>query len=73
MTIAATGERGERRDARRHRLAVGEHRARAALFEPAAELGGAQSEVVAQHVEERRVGVRLDDDAAPVDVNFELV
>ena len=73
MTIRRPANAESGVDARRHRLAVGEHRAGAALLEPAAELGGAQSEVVAQHVEERRVGVRLDGHAAPVDVDLELV
>ena len=48
----------DRRHARAHRLAVDQHRAGAALREPAAELRAVQLEVVAQDVEQR--GVRLD-------------
>ena len=46
--------RGARRDARAHRRAVDDHRARAALAQPAAEPRALQAEIVAQDVEQRR-------------------
>ena len=54
-------------DAGEDRLAVDQHRAGAALAETAAELGAVQREIVAQHVEERRVGIGVDLMVAPVD------
>src|SRR5579871_1831683 len=47
---------GDWRDAGAHRSAVDEHRAGAALAEPAAELGRVEAKIIAQHVEQRRVG-----------------
>ena len=52
----SAGGGGERRRARANRVAVDVHHARAALSEPAAELGAGEAEVVAQDVEQRRVG-----------------
>src|SRR5262249_52747715 len=48
-------ERSEWRDARAHRGAVDKHHAGAALAKPAAELGGTEAKIIAQHVEQRRV------------------
>src|SRR5207302_10375846 len=48
-------ERADWRDARAHWGAVDEHRAGAALTKPAAELGGIEAKLIAQHVEQRRV------------------
>src|ERR1700730_11335557 len=48
-------ERADRRDAGAQRGAVDEHRAGAALAKPAAELGGIEAEIIAQHIEQRRV------------------
>ena len=53
-------ELGHGADAAQHLLAVGDHRAGPALLQPAAELGAHQPEPVAQHVDQRRVRVRLD-------------
>ena len=50
----------QRRDAGQHRLAVDDHRAGAALAEAAAEFGGVELEIVAQHIEQRRIGIRVD-------------
>src|SRR6266849_61823 len=50
-------ERADWRDAGAHRGAVDEHRAGAALAKPAAELGGIEAKIIAQHVEQRRVGL----------------
>ncbi len=50
----------DRRDARENRFAVQHHRARAALPEPATELGAVQPQVVPQHVEQRRIGIGVD-------------
>ena len=47
----------DRRHAAAHGLAVHQHRAGAALAQAAAVFGPLQSQVVAQHVEQRRVGV----------------
>ena len=47
---------GGRRDARAHRGAVDDHRARAALAEAAAEVRPLQAEVVAKDIEQRRRG-----------------
>src|SRR4051795_10692268 len=55
----ASLEDRDRRDAGEDRLAVGEHRAGAALAEAAAELGAVQAQILAQHVEERRRAVGL--------------
>ena len=49
-------------------LAVDHHRAGAALAEAAAELRAVQLEVVAQHVEQRRLGIGVDLVALAVDV-----
>jgi hypothetical protein len=43
-------------EARKHRLAVDQHRAGAALAELAAVLGAGQMELLAQHLEQRLVG-----------------
>ena len=75
---AETLERGDapaphdrdRRDAGEDRLAVGEHGAGAALPEPAAELGGIELEVLAQHIEERRRRIGVDLVRAPIDIEL---
>src|ERR1700730_4244739 len=48
-------ERADRRDAGAHWGTVDEHHAGAALAKPAAELGGVEAKIIAQHVEQRRV------------------
>ena len=65
-------EFGHGADAAQHLLPVGNHRAGAALLEPAAELGAHQPEPVAQHVDQRRIGVRLDLADRAVDRQGEL-
>ena len=55
-------------DARAHRPAVEQHRAGAALGEPAAEFGAVQREIVAQHVEQRRIGLRRHRSLRAVDL-----
>src|SRR5262249_44409250 len=61
-------KRFHRRVARKHRFAVSDDLAGAALLECAAELRRGQTEVVAQDVEERRLRVDLDAMHASVDV-----
>ena len=61
-------EQQQRRDAGQHRLAVDDHRARAALTEPAAELGGIEFEFVAQHIEQRRIRIGVDPVVLTVDL-----
>ena len=51
----------------KHGLAVHHHRARAALTQPAAELGPVEREIVAQDIEQRRVRVDVDFMLAAVD------
>ncbi len=53
-------EQQQRRHAGQHRLAVDDHRAGAALAEPAAEFGGVELDFVAQHVEQRRIRIGFD-------------
>src|SRR2546421_7611982 len=48
----ALGDARDRRHAGAHGLAVHQYRARAALREPAAELGAVQLEIVAQYIKE---------------------
>src|SRR5207237_1619040 len=48
-------ERVDRRHAGAHWLAVDQHRTGAALGKPAAELGGVETQIIAQHVEQWRV------------------
>ena len=50
----------QRRDAGKHGLAVHHHRAGAALTEPAAEFGGVELEILAQHIEQRRIRIGID-------------
>ena len=59
--------RAHRRDAGSHRGPVYDRRARAALTQPAAELGTAQSQVVAQRVEQGSRGVQIQRVALAVD------
>jgi hypothetical protein len=54
---ALAGERPHRRVAAGHRAAVHQHHAGAALARAAAEVARAQAQVVAQHVEQRALGV----------------
>src|SRR5207237_6479567 len=58
-------------DARAHVLAVDQHRARATLREPAAELRPVQLEVVAEDIEQRRVCVDRDRPPLTVDAQRE--
>ena len=57
---------GAHAGARRH--AVDQNRAGAALLEPAAELGAIEGEIVAQHVEQGRIGLGGDRVYDPVDL-----
>src|SRR5206468_2890231 len=68
---AALRHAGHRGHARAHGLAVHQHRAGAALREPAAELRAVQLEVVAQYIEEGSVGVDRDRLALAVDLKSE--
>src|SRR3974390_529009 len=54
----ARAERPDRGDAGAHGTAVNQHRAGAALCKPAAELGAVELEIVAQHIEQWRIGLR---------------
>src|SRR6185369_781476 len=65
-----SGDRPERRIARGYRLAFDDHEARAALAVAAAEAAADEAEVVAQHVEERRV--RPGRHAATLSVDFQF-
>src|SRR5215510_7811902 len=66
-------ERGDRRDAGAHRVAVDLHRAGAALPEPAAEARVIELKLIAQGVEQRHVGIVDVDRARPaVDGESEL-
>src|SRR5436309_5668961 len=56
-----------RRDAGTDRLAIDQHRASAALRQAAAEFGAVELEVVAQHVEQRRVRLSGNRTAHPID------
>ena len=67
VVISLFSSRADRRDAGAHRLAVDQHRAGAALRQPAAELGAVELEIVAQHVEQRRVGLGRNRAAHAVD------
>src|SRR5262249_57453099 len=60
-------DRADGRDARANRTPAGDHRARAALSQAAAELGAAQREVVAEDVEQRCLGVDVDGVSLAVD------
>src|SRR6266404_1172913 len=62
----------DRRHAGAHGLAVHQHRARAALREPAAELGAVQLEIVAQYIKEGRVRLDRDRPALAVDPQREV-
>src|SRR5205814_9620408 len=62
-----SGRERNRQVARRHRPAIDHDEARAALAAAAAEARADQAEVVAQHVEERRVLVRPHLDRLAVD------
>ena len=53
--LVAVADRGQRQHARAHGLAVDVHGAGAALREAAAEARPVQSEIVAQHIEQRHV------------------
>src|SRR5678815_2142387 len=81
MELAALGEAFHRRYgfvfnapergvARRHRLAIDDDEARAALPGAAAEAAADEAEVVAQHVKERRVRTGRDAASLPVDFQF---
>ena len=56
----AIAQRGDRHEAGEDRLAVEQDGAGAALAQPAAELGAVECQLVAQHVEQRRVGIDID-------------
>ena len=62
---------GERRHAGARRLAVEMHRAGAALGESAAEMRVVESEIVAQGIEQRHVGIGIDRVGRAVDVQRE--
>ncbi len=68
----AAVERGDRRQAGEHRLAVDDDGAGAALAEAAAELGAVQLEIVAQHVEQRRRRIDIERMRNTVDQKGEL-
>ena len=68
-TAPADGADG--RHAGTGRPAVPVHRAGAAQRHAAAELGAAEAERVAQHPQERRVGVHVDRGVAAVEVEFD--
>src|SRR4029077_15591884 len=53
--------RRSRKHAGTHRVAVHEHRARAALSQAAAKPGAMQRQIVAQDIQQRCVGVRVND------------
>src|ERR1700732_3751486 len=59
----------DRRDAGADRLAVEMHRASAALRQAAAEMRIIQSEIVAQHIKERGVGI--DDDVVTLAIDVQ--
>jgi len=63
----ASRYRADRRDAGTDRLAIDQHRASAALRQAAAEFGAVELEVVAQHVEQRRVRLSGNRTAHPID------
>ena len=60
-------ENRDGRDAGEDRLAIDHHGAGTALAEPAAELGAVEGKLVAQHVEQRRIGIGGDIMLAAVD------
>src|SRR5271155_2075333 len=53
------GEQYDRRHAGKDRLAIDQHRAGAALAESAAEFGGVELELAAQHVKQRRAWIGI--------------
>jgi hypothetical protein len=58
--VVILAEVRDRHHAGAHGRAVDKHRAGAALGEPAAELRAIELEVIAQHIEQRRVRLGLD-------------
>jgi hypothetical protein len=69
----ATDERIDARGAGRGRHAVHQDRAGEALLEPAAVFCGSQAEIVAQHLQERRIRLHRDERSPSVDVKLDLV
>jgi len=63
-----TLELADRKQARAHRLAVQVHGARAALAQAAAKARALQREVLAQHVEQGRIGFDVDRAVTAVDL-----
>ena len=55
------------------RLAVDQHHAAAALFEAAAEFRAEEAEMIAQNIEERRVGVGSDADLASIHIQTDCL
>ena len=66
-----TFEQQDRRDAGKYCLAVDHHRAGAALAEAAAIFGGVELEMIAQHIEQRRIGIGIDAAGLAVDGEFD--
>src|SRR5262249_19136055 len=65
-----SGDGGDRRDAGADLDAVGQHRAGAALRQPAAEAWSLEVQLVREHVEQRRVGAGLDRPRLAVDLDI---
>src|SRR5690348_14437339 len=68
----AGADRRHRRDARADRLTVKMHGAGAALRQPAAEMRIIQIEIVAQHIEKRRVRVAVTEWTVPLTLSENL-
>ena len=69
VVICLPATRAHRQHARARFLAVHEHRAGAALRQPAAELRSAQFEIVAQDVQQRSVGGGVDLAEGPLTIS----
>src|SRR5207237_6381869 len=65
---APAGDRGQRLAAGFRGFAVDQHHAGAALLEAAAEFAADKTEMVAQHVEQRRIAVGTDADRLAVHI-----
>ena len=69
VTILRVPDLGDRQQAGTRGVAIDQHGAGAALAQPAAELGAGETEVVAQHVEQRFVGIAdIDRSLSAIDV-----
>ena len=60
VLILRPAQHRDRRQAGKNRFAVDHHRARAALAQPAAELGAVHRQMIAQHIEQRRIRIGVD-------------